>query len=255
MNRDKLIELPDYGRLIVVTDLHGNLDDYNTYLDLWDENNSDFHIVFTGDLIHGIDEKKDGSVEILDDAIKKSKKYSNFHILLGNHECAHITNKEIYKRNEPLLFGFKNLLSCKKGFTEPYLSEYIKFFKTLPYFLKTSNGLFISHSGPSGNINSIEAFNQIFKSDYSNPILQEFLWNRYSNITDYTRNDVERFLDIVGSKFMIVGHCPVESYKVFSKQIIMSSSFNTKVKTYLDIDLSLKLNDIKDVQKQLRFIF
>ena len=34
---DKLIELPDYGRLIVVTDLHGDLDDYNHYLSLWDE--------------------------------------------------------------------------------------------------------------------------------------------------------------------------------------------------------------------------
>ena len=246
MGNDKLIELPDYGRLIVVTDLHGNLDDYNTYLDLWDENDSDFHIVFTGDLIHGIDEKKDGSIEILDDVIKKSKKYPNFHTLLGNHECAHITHSKIYKQNKELTFEFNKLISFKKG--------YIKFFKTMPFFLKTANGLFISHSGPSSKIHSIEAFNVILESDYSNPILQEFLWNRYTDVTNYTRSDVERFLDIVGSKFMIVGHCPIESYKVFSKQIIISSSFNTRVKTYLDMDLSLELNDIKDVQKQLKFI-
>lgn len=254
MSNDKLIELPDYGRLIVVTDLHGNLDDYNAYLDLWDENDSDFHIVFTGDLIHGIDKKKDGSIEILDDAIKKSKKYSNFHTLLGNHECAHITNEDIYKLNKPLLFEFKTLVSYKKGYIEPHLTNYIKFFKTMPYFLKTANGLFISHSGPSSRINSIETFNKIFEGDYSNPILQEFLWNRYTDVNDYNRSDVERFLDIVGSKFMIVGHCPVESYKTFSKQIIMSSSFNTRVKTYLDMDLSMELNDISDVQKQLKFI-
>ena len=147
MMNDKLIELPDYGRLIVVTDLHGNLEDYNDYLDLWDESDPDFHIVFCGDLIHGLDEGTDGSVEILDDAIAKSKEYSNFHTLLGNHEWAHIVNKEIYKGNEELTRQFEILVSHKKGFIEPSLTNYIKFFKTTPYFVKTANGLFLSHSG------------------------------------------------------------------------------------------------------------
>lgn len=250
----KLVELPDHGRLIVVTDLHGNLDDYNHYLNLWDESDSDFHIVFTGDLIHGLDDSSDGSVEILDDAMVKSKEFSNFHVLLGNHEWAHITNQNIYKNQKPLLIEFKNLISYKYGFIEPYLTNYIKFFKTMPYFVKTANGLFISHSGPSDKVKSIEGFNKIFKSDYSSPILYDFLWNRYYRVTDYIKSDVERFLDIVDSKVMVVGHCPVESYKVFGKQIIMSSSFETKIKTYLDIDLSMEITDIKDVQKQLKFI-
>ena len=254
MSNDKLIELPNYGRLIVVTDLHGNLDDYNYYLNLWDESDSDFHIVFVGDLIHGVDESKDGSIEILDDAMAKSKEYSNFHTLLGNHEWAHITNRSIYKQGKSLLWEFKNLVSFKKGYIEPSLTNYIRFFKTMPYFVKTANGLFISHSGPSSKVNSIEGFNKIFEGDYSNPILYDFLWNRYNNLSDYTTDDVDKFLDIVGSKVMVVGHCPVESYKVFSNQIIMSSSFNTKVKTYLDIDLSCEITDIKDVQKQLKFV-
>ena len=251
---DKLIELPNHGRLIVVTDLHGNLDDYNYYLNLWDESDPDFHIVFCGDMIHGLDEETDGSVEILDDAIAKSKECPNFHTLLGNHEWAHITNKEIYKNQMPLTLGFKNIISYTKGFIEPHLTNYVKFFKTMPYFARTENGLFISHSGPSDKVRSIEGFNRIFEDDYSGPILYDFLWNRYNRVTDYTKGDVSRFLDIVGSKVMVVGHCPVESYKVFGKQIIMSSSFATKVKTYLDIDLAMEINDVKDVQKQLKFI-
>lgn len=254
MINDKLINLPNYGRLIVVTDLHGNLDDYNHYLSLWDESDPDFHIVFAGDLIHSIDSATDGSIEILDDAIAKSKEFSNFHTLLGNHEWAHITNQRIYKKGRSLLWDFKNLVSYKKGFIEPHLTNYIKFFKTMPYFVKTENGLFISHSGPSVKVKSLKGFEKIFDGDYSNPILYDFLWNRYTKVSDYTKEDVDRFLEIIDSKVMVVGHCPVESYKVFSNQIIMSSSFSTKVKTYLDIDLSCEITDIKDVQKQLKFI-
>jgi serine/threonine-protein phosphatase PP1 catalytic subunit len=253
MTNEKLIQLPDHGRLIVVTDLHGNLDDYNRYLNLWDEGDSDFHIVFAGDLIHAVD-GNDGSIEILDDAMAKSKEYSNFHTLLGNHEWAHITNTEIYKKEVPQLWDFKNLISYKKGYIEPHLTNYIKFFKTMPFFVRTVNGLFISHSGPSDKVRSIEAFNKMFVGDYSSPILYDFLWNRYNSVTDYTKEDINRFLDVVESKFMVVGHCPVESYKVYGNQIIMSSSFNTKVKTYLDVDLSMEFNDIKDLQKQLKFI-
>lgn len=251
---DRLIELPNHGRLIVVTDLHGNFDDYSHYLNLWDETDPDFHIVFCGDLIHGIDEDTDGSVEILDDAIAKTEKYSNFHTLLGNHEWAHITNREIYKNQKPLLLGFKNLISYMKGCIEPHLTNYIKFFKAMPYFLKTANGLFISHSGPSDKVRSIEMFNELIDSGHSCLILHDFLWNRYDRATDYTRDDVDRFLEIVGSKVMVVGHSPVESYKIFANQIIMSSSFATKVNTYLDIDLAMEIDDIKDVQKQLKFI-
>lgn len=254
MTYDKLVELPDHGRLIVVTDLHGNLDDYNRYLNLWDEGDEDFHIVFTGDLIHGIDEQTDGSVEIVDDAMAKAKEFSNFHTLLGNHEWAQMTNTPIYKNFRPQLLDFENLVAYKKGHIEPHLTDYIRFFKTMPYFLKTANGLFISHSGPSAKVHSIEAFNKIFESDYSSPILYDFLWNRYDSFYDYTEEDVDRFLGIVGSKAMLVGHCPIESYDMFGNQIIMSSSFNTEVKTYLDIDLSAEINDIRDIQRNLKFI-
>jgi serine/threonine-protein phosphatase PP1 catalytic subunit len=251
MNNNKLIELPDYGRLIVVSDIHGNLDDYNMYLNLWDESDPDFHIVFLGDLIHSIDEN-DGSVEILDDVIDKSD-LPNFHTLLGNHEWAHILNMEIYKNNEELTTKFENLVSFKKGFIEPSLTNYIKLFKTMPYFVKTANGLFLSHAGPSAYVTNIESFNKMLESDHSNPLLTDMLWNRY--YYDYTKGHVKNFLKVVGSKYMIVGHTPIESYKVLGKQMIISSSFNTNVKTYLDIDLSKKIRLMRDVKRQLKFIY
>ncbi len=252
MFNDKLIELPDYGRLIVVSDIHGNFEDYQRYVNLWDESDKDFHIVFLGDLIHS-SEKEDGSIEILDDAIEKSK-CPNFHVLLGNHEWVHIVNKKIYKGNEELTRQFEILVSHKKGFIEPSLTNYIKFFKSMPYFVKTANGLFLSHSGPSDKVRLIEVFDKMIGDGYLSPILKDFLWNRYNSSTDYTKNDIVNFLEVIGSKYMVIGHNPLESYKVYGRQMILSSSFGTKVKTYLDIDLSKEINSMKDVQRQLKFI-
>jgi serine/threonine-protein phosphatase PP1 catalytic subunit len=33
--RGKIVELPKKGHAIIVTDIHGNLTDYNKYLELW----------------------------------------------------------------------------------------------------------------------------------------------------------------------------------------------------------------------------
>ena len=61
----KLIELPRKGKALIITDLHGNLEDYERYMDIWkefkDKNN---HLILTGDFIHSCGED-DGSLEII----------------------------------------------------------------------------------------------------------------------------------------------------------------------------------------------
>jgi serine/threonine-protein phosphatase PP1 catalytic subunit len=261
---DKLIELPKKGRLLVVSDLHGNYNDYEAYINLWDSEDPDFHIVFLGDLIHS-PYFNDKSIEILDDVIEKDKKYSNFHVLLGNHEWAHITHTDIFKDYENQREGFEHLISYKKGFIEPSITEYIRFFKTMPFFVKTANGLFLSHAGPSKKVKSIDDFEGIFDGDYNNPILYDFLWNRptrniygsrnvISSNKKYTEADVFNFLNIVWSNCMVVGHSPVNGYQKLGNQLIISSSFETDEKVYLDIDLSkdiLHMNHLLDCIKYL----
>ena len=122
------------------------------------------------------------------------------------------------------------------------------------YFVKTENGLFLSNSVLIDNVRLIKVFNIMFGSGYFSPILKDFLWNRYNSSTDYTKNDIVNFLEVIGSKYMVIGYNPLESYNVYGRQMILSSSFGTKVKTYLDIDLSKEINSMKDVQRQLKFI-
>ena len=197
MINNRLIELPDYGRLIIVSDLHGNFKDYKRYLRLWEKDDPDCHIVFTGDLIHAID-GEDGSVEIIEDAIFKSQEYSNYHCLLGNHEWTHILNKDIYKDGMNLKTEFEILVSHKKGYMEPSLTNYIRFFKSMPYFLKTSNGLFISHTGPSKYITSLDGFNLMCCDDHSSNGLYGFLWNRFDGRMDrYTIAETVNLLGLL----------------------------------------------------------
>ena len=251
MKREKFIELPDEGRLLIVTDVHGDLDDYEKYINLWDCNDPDFHLVFVGDFIHSIYDD-DKSIEIIEDVIEKDKKYSNFHPLLGNHEWSHITNTPVFKGYQNQTYAFEDLIIDKKGSLEPYLSEYVEYFKSMPFFVKTANGLFISHTGPSTLVKSLNDFNEIFNNDYNFEPLYDFLWNRYD--VNYKEEDVDNFLNIIGSNCMIVGHTVVNAYMIYGNQMILSSSFGTVDKAYLDIDLSKPINNMDDVLDNIKFL-
>ena len=255
MSNNRLIELPDYGRLIVVSDLHGNLKDYKRYLRLWNKDDLNCHIVFIGDLIHAMD-GHDGSVEIIEDAMFKSQEYPNYHCLLGNHEWAHILNQDIYKNERNLRIEFEILVSHKKGYMEPSLTNYIRFFKSMPYFLKTSNGLFISHTGPSKDISSMVDFYRMCHDGPDSSSLYGFLWNRHSmGLNRYTIEDIDKFLNIMDCKLMIVGHTVIDSgYKVIGKQLILSSCFFTSSKSYLDIDLSKEYKSMDELIDDVRLL-
>ena len=86
MNKyEKLIELPLEGKTLIITDLHGNLEDYNRYMEIWKEfQDADNHIIFTGDFIHSC-YGDDGSLEIIDSIKNHYENEKNFHVLLGNH--------------------------------------------------------------------------------------------------------------------------------------------------------------------------
>lgn len=251
MSNEKFIQLPAEGRLLVVTDLHGDLQDYEKYLKLWDCNDPNFHLVFVGDFIHSIYED-DGSIEIIEDVIEKNNKYPNFHPLLGNHEWSHIVGSPVFKGYNNQTQDFEDLIVQKKGTLEPFLSEYIEFFESMPYFVKTANGLFISHAGPSKYIHTLNAFNRIFENDFNYPILHDFLWNRYDN--DYSMDDVDNFLRVIGSNCMVVGHTVVEAYSIYGNQLILSSSFGTVDKAYLDVDLSVPINNMDDLWRNIEFL-
>lgn len=259
----KVIKLPKKGRLIVVTDIHGNKEDYDKYINIWDAENPFCHILFLGDLIHEVEYGKDLSLDILKDIYNKYIHLSNFHVLLGNHELSQISNDDVCKYTINQTYEFNNHIQDRiknleigdvtQKQAEKYYNHIIKQFD---YFCMTSNGFFFSHAGISDLAlhllisQSVDLFNLDINNSNDYKFLEEMLWARPYD--DYTEITIDTFLERVNCKFMCVGHTVYNGMHILGNQLIFDSSFCTDNKYYLDIDLSKDYKDIFEVIKCLR---
>lgn len=249
----KLVELPNQGKAIVVTDLHGNLEDYKKYMDIWSRcDREKDHFVITGDFIHATGRKNDNSIEILESVKYNWENSENFHPLLGNHEWATISTVSVYKGGVDQSHNFELLLRERFGVEwKKKMEEYQTFFKNMPVAVKTANKVFISHGGPPTNINSLDDIINITNDGYcENNKLYQLIWNREG---DFSIDNLELFLKKVGCSAMIVGHTPVNGVKmVGNKQIIVSSSYSLGIKSYVIFDLEKKIQDARDILKMAK---
>ncbi len=248
----KLVNLSGKGKALIVTDLHGNFIDYERYLSLWEDYYD--YLVITGDFIHGMDGINDASLDILDSIMEYCHDYTGFHVLLGNHEWAHITGLSIFKdaRNQKLDFE-KNLQKKYGRKWEVKLEEYKEFFRKLPLAVRTSNDVFISHTGPSEEIRNLEEVNIIANPGYrGNSRLSGLLWTRPDNTTEKVLN---RFLRNVSCRFSIVGHTIVDGFEtLYDKQLIVSSSYSLGRNAYVALNLEKELNTIEDLTGMIKYL-
>lgn len=254
----KLVELPRKGKALVITDIHGNLDDFKQYMYIWDEFREDLdnHLILTGDFIHAMGLENDSSVEILEYVKFHCENTSNFHVLLGNHEWSTISRKLVFKAGVNQNLRFDSLLREKFGENKYHekLREYIQFFKKLPVAVRTDNRIFITHAGPATKIKSFDEIKNIDEGGYNsnNSKLVQLLWNRPE---DYTAEQLKSFLKIVDCKLMIAGHTPVDGIKlVHDKLLIVSSSFGKGKKAYVELDLEKDIKGSKELLKRVKYI-
>ena len=253
---NSLIELPRKGKALIVTDIHGNLTDFEEYMRIWNKlKGRDSHFILTGDYIHSMFTTKDHSIEILDCIKWHYEHTKNFHVLLGNHEWSHISGMAVYKSGINQKREFERLLKHKFGTGwEHQLSLYIDFFKALPLAVRTQNGVFISHAAPAKKISGIRDIIQLKEMGYGrdNEILFELLWNRHPE--DYGKRDIKDFLAKVGCEVSVVGHTPVNGYAVIGNQIVLSSSFGLGKKCYMELDLEKDIKDVNDLIVMIRYL-
>lgn len=249
----KLIELPRKGKALIVTDIHGNLEDYQRYMELWREiRGRNNHFILTGDFIHSLD-LDDGSLEIIESVKEHYEQEENFHALLGNHEWAQLTGTSVYKAGYNQSYDFLELLSEKYGSrADDKLQSYKELFKNLAIAVRTENKVLISHAGPSKHLQSPADITNLTDDDYlHNEVLYEMVWDRNYNLS---RNYLDPFLEKFGCKTSIVGHTPVDGVELNGNQLVVSSSFGRGRKAYVELDLERKINHGRDLLGMVRYM-
>lgn len=145
MNR--IVDLYE-GTAFVVTDLHGEWEPYQLYRDYFlhlYERGEAHYLIFLGDVIHGYgSEEDDASIDMLLDIIRLKQELGNDHVLmlLGNHELPHIYGITLSKGNINFTPRFEHALGANRP-------QIIDFLKALPFAVRTSNGVMLTHAGAS----------------------------------------------------------------------------------------------------------
>ncbi|MBI3243880.1 MAG: metallophosphoesterase [Chloroflexi bacterium] len=142
----RIIDL-DQGRLMVVTDLHGDYPVYCRYRDhflaLREAGQADI-LILDGDFIHNDGPAPaDGSLKIVLDLIQLQHDLGPaLIVLLGNHEMPHIYGVTLGRGNAIYTPRFEMALGDRRP-------EIIAFFDSLPFYVRTRAGVTVTHAGAS----------------------------------------------------------------------------------------------------------
>lgn len=271
----KVIRFPAAGRLVVSTDLHGNLPDFQrvvaAFRQALEDTGGDAFLLLTGDLVHGPcysreqwpehlgDFYVDQTVELLDAFIALQRELpGRVHALIGNHEHSHIGGPHTRKfHKSPSETEFLEATAGPKK-----TARYKELFRSLPIAALAGKGIVVTHGAPRvlaasfAEICSVEYAGHEAKSIkdmISVPILGELFWCRASG-TLAVRRFLERVeLDGQRNWIVVFGHDPVRKgyLREGDEQLCFSTSFGLKneKKVFLDLDLTREYRSVR----QLRF--
>jgi hypothetical protein len=142
----RIVDL-EWGRVMVVSDLHGDHPVYCRYRDRFLELRAKGQanvLVFIGDLIHTEGPRRtDGSLEIVLDLLRLRRDLGDgLIVLLGNHEMPHLYGIAISKGGYTYTPQFEIAMSAHRP-------AIVAFFDELPFYVRTHAGVTIAHAGAS----------------------------------------------------------------------------------------------------------
>lgn len=267
----RIVTLPDRGRLIVATDLQGNLKDYERVEAIYEDacqDDPEAVLVITGDLVHGpeIPEPewpeylgsfyRGDSTTLLARAEALQKRHpGRVHYLLGNHEHAHVGGPIVSK-------FFPDEAAHLERIMGPARAEEVRaWFRTWPFVAVAPRaGLLMLHAAPHALIRSRDDLENLPLDSLSNVPLDEaalhsilgaLLWARTTS-TQRARS----FLQAVhaDAQVAVFGHDVArDGYAIDREPLLcISTSFGCYDgdKLYLDWDLARRAESAQDAAKQ-----
>lgn len=257
-----LLEFPNYGQVVMTGDLHGhrrNLERLITYCDL--ERAGARHVILH-ELIHGDPEASvgaDRSHELLLEAARwKCEFPDQVHFLMGNHELAQLTGREISKAGRILTTDFA--CGIEDAYGEPawrnVLAAIVDFLSSFALAGRTANRIFLSHSLPGAR--ELDSFDP---SVLERPLTPEDLiesgsayalaWGRRQS-----PDVLSKLSETLGVNLFICGHQPQETgYQVIDgRLLIIASDHNHGVFVPFDLSKKLTMSDLLRVMRPLASI-
>lgn len=218
-----LLELPDESRLLIVGDLHAQVDNFLKILDedclLTHMESNRASLVILGDAVHSElakdMENMDSSILLMDLIFKMKCHFpENFFYLLGNHDSF---DPSIGKAG--ILQGVlmrKRLLELRG---EEYVDEMLKFYDALAIVMKNGSCAACHAAPPRKKISRKKLINLRKHPKICHSILTNRL-KRSHYLAGYEKSDVKQFRNSLGlpkrSPF-VVGHTPLDPFNSFWK--------------------------------------
>jgi hypothetical protein len=266
----RFLQLPSHGRLLVATDLQGNLKDFQQLTRHFRAAGPDAHLVLTGDLVHGPDDETalewpdhlgspyiDESPALMDAFMDEQRRApGRVHCLLGNHDHAHFGGPVTSKFHD----DEAGVLEATLG---PEGSHRLRMLvSTFPLVAWAPCGAVMLHGAPSAEIQDPSQLEQIVLEGYSGfdierfmrvPILGSLLWSRMA-----TAEQSKRFLKALNGTVALYGHDVVrEGYeRVGDDQLCFSTSFGLydERKVFVSLDLAAKYPDVHALREGTEII-
>jgi hypothetical protein len=263
----RLVELPDKGRVIVATDLQGNLTDFERVAAVFEEATGEpggAVLVVTGDLVHGPEIPEQhwpdylgsyfhaDSVRVLERARRLADSHpGRVHYLLGNHEHAHVGGPVVSKFFGNEAQRLEQLLGAERT---AWAKGWIGSWPLVAVARKA--GLLMLHGAPNALIRSAHDFDAIELAPDGGPegvvdeLLAELLWARTASTVR-----ARAFLNAVDSRLRVAlfGHDVVRGGYAIDREplLCISTSFGCHDgdKLYLNWDLSRPATSAKEVAR------
>jgi len=244
---DNLVLLPNEGDVIVTGDIHGHRRNFEKIVKFADlKNNPDRHVVLQ-EIIHGGSEDQKGgclSFELLFDVVKYKIEFPDqLHIILSNHDTAHINNSEVMKAGKEMNLAMHvGLQGYFKKEAEKVDLAIRQFLFSQPLAVKCQNRIWISHSLPADKfVDDFDPgifYRQLKVNDVVRPNSAYLLtWGRRHK--QPALNDLAKLFDV---DLFVLGHQPQETgfIKAGENLIIIASDHNHGC--FLNFDLARSYN-------------
>jgi hypothetical protein len=162
--------LPSSGVLLVSTDVHGNLEDFERLAAIFAEESArepETHWVILGDVVHAPDSVaragwpelygyEDGSMEIVDGIVAAEERApGRVHFVLGNHDHGHVGGPHTAK------FHADEVTALEEGLSEAQRGRLRALFARALLAVAAPCGVLMTHGSPDSSLERLEDLDDV----------------------------------------------------------------------------------------------